>query len=207
MTAEPGGGAAKVDSRDGCGPERSPSRAPDEHARRIAELFDRYHSRLVKSLAARTRSWEEARDIASQAFTELLALERPASIGFFGAYLYKTARNLATNHLIRRSMRKRNDCLAGSEPARTSPSPEPLCLENERHVVLQRAIAGLPAHWRKALVLRVWDELSYPEIVGRFAASGLELNERTIRRYVASAFEHCRREILAAEDPRKEAGR
>ena len=47
--------------------------AREEHAQRIAELFDRHHSKLVKSLAARTRSWEEARDIASRRLETALA--------------------------------------------------------------------------------------------------------------------------------------
>ncbi|MGH8139514.1 MAG: RNA polymerase sigma factor [Steroidobacteraceae bacterium] len=207
MTAESEGSAAEAGTQDTGEPAPSPPVTGEEHAKRIAELFHQYHCKLVKSLVARTRSWEEARDIASQAFAELLALERPGSVGFYGAYLYRTARNLATNHLIRRSMRRRKDSVAGCDPAWTSPAPEPSCVEGERHAVLQRAIKGLPAHWRTALVLRVWDELSYEEIVDRFAASGVELNERTIRRYVASAFERCRREIQAAEGPLKENGR
>src|SRR3981189_1973379 len=62
------------------------------HADRMADLFDRYHKKLVKTLAARTRSWDEARDIAAQAFTDVLALERPGSVDFFASYLYRTAR-------------------------------------------------------------------------------------------------------------------
>jgi RNA polymerase sigma-70 factor (ECF subfamily) len=170
------------------------------HAEHIADLFNRYHAGLVRSLAARTRSWDDARDLASQAFTELLALERPASVGSFGAYLYGTARNLATNHLIRQAMRLRKDRLAGYESEQVSPSPEPMVAVLQRHALVQRALQRLPANWRMALILRVWDELPYREILARFADDGIEVTERTARRYVAAALEQCRREILAAED-------
>ena len=55
-----------------------------------------------------------------------------------------------------------------------------------------------------AFVLRVWDELTYDEIVRRFADIGVEITVRTAQRYVAAAFEECRRSILAAESsPRR----
>lgn len=171
----------------------------DPHAQRVAELFRRYHAGLVRSLVPRTQSWDEARDLASQAFTELLALKRPDSVGFFGAYLYRTARNLTTNHLIRRALRQRKDRLAAVTAEQVSPSPEPLVTEQQRQALVRHTLQRLPAHWRMALILRVWDGLSYQEILGRFADRGVAVTERTARRYVAAALEQCRRELLAKE--------
>lgn len=174
--------------------------ADEPHAQRVADLFRRYHAGLVRSLAARTQSWDEARDLAAQAFTELLALKRPESVGFFGAYLYRTARNLTTNHLIRRALRQRKDRLAGIASEQISPSPEPLVSEQQRHALVQDTLQRLPAHWRMALILRVWEGLSYQEILARFAHEGVALTERTARRYVAAALDQCRRELLGKED-------
>ena|SRR5438309_1356202 len=169
------------------------------HDSRVADLFTKYHDKLVKSLVARTRSWEEARDIASQAFLEVLS-QRPGAVSFLGPYLYRTARNLAINRLTHEAMRRGKEPILGYEP-RTYPSPEPLWAEQEQVTALQRSIEKLRPRLRMAFVLRVWDELTYDEIVSHFAAGGVDLNVRTVQRYVAEAFKRCREAMLEAEDP------
>src|SRR5690349_19958811 len=86
-----------------------------EYGDSIANRFTRYHAKLVKSLVARTRSWEEACYIASQAFLEVLA-QRPGTVSFLGPYLYRTARNRAMNRLTHEAMRKRKESIVGYEP-------------------------------------------------------------------------------------------
>jgi RNA polymerase sigma factor (sigma-70 family) len=176
--------------------------SPDCHTasdQPIAALFARYHGKLVKSLVARTRSWEEARDIASQAFVEVLS-QQPGTVNFLGSYLYRTARNLAINRLTHEAVRKCKEPIIGYEPE-LHPSPEPMWVQNEQWAVLRRTIGELSPRLRMALVLRIWDELSYDEIVARFAAAGVKLSTRTVQRYIAESFEHCRRAILMAENP------
>jgi hypothetical protein len=50
-------------------------------------------------------------------------------------------------------------------------------------------------------VLRIFHGLSYGEIIDRFAAEGVQLTERTARRHLTFAYQHIRREIVAAENP------
>lgn len=176
------------------------------HAERMALLFERYHGKLVKSLAPKTRSWDEARDIAAQAFAELLALDKPGTVSFLGAYLYRTARNLAANRFRNQAVRRKKEPIVGYEPIRASLSPEPEWTDLERLDILRRAIEHLTPRCRMALVLRVWHELSYDEIVARFAAAGVVLNVRTIERYVAQAIDQCRNELQAAEAPCSRGG-
>jgi RNA polymerase sigma factor (sigma-70 family) len=182
------------------------ARVSPAHAERMTELFNRYHTKLVKSLVAKTHSWEDAREIAAQAFAELLSLERPGAVNFFGAYLYRTARNLAEDRLRHRAMCDRKAPIAAYEPETASPSAEPLLVQKERFAILQRAVARLRPRCRMALILRVWDELPYDVIVARFAAHGVTLNERTVRRYVAEGMERCRTAILNAEAPQQKEG-
>jgi RNA polymerase sigma factor (sigma-70 family) len=172
--------------------------AHGRHEDRVAELFTKYYAKLVKSLVARTRSWDEARDIASQAFVEILS-QRPGTVNFMSAYLYRTAKNLAINRLTHETMRNQKRSLIGYEPE-TRFSPEHLRDDEEHAVVLRRAVASLSPRIRMAFVLRVWDELAYDEIVRRFADIGVVLTVRTAQRYVAAAFEECRRSILATEN-------
>lgn len=192
----PPGDAGNADARAAVTPS---------HAERMTELFNRYHAKLVKSLVAKTRSLEDAQEIAAQAFTELLSLERPGAVSFFGAYLYRTAHNLAEDRLRHRAMRDRKAPVAGYEPDEATPPAEPALVQAERYEILQRVISQLQPRHRMAMILRVWDEMPYEAIVAAFAARGVSLNERTIRRYVAEGMEQCRQAILAAEAPlRKE---
>ncbi len=178
--------------------EISSSDAPchERHEDRVAELFTKYYAKLVKSLVARTRSWDEARDIASQAFVEILS-QRPGTVNFLSAYLYRTAKNLAINRITHEVMRNQKRSVVGYEPETRFP-PEYSWADEEHAAVLHRTVASLPPRIRMAFVLRIWDELTYDEIVRRFADSGVNLTARTAQRYVAAAFEECRRSILAA---------
>jgi RNA polymerase sigma factor (sigma-70 family) len=165
----------------------------------INALFVEYHSKLVKCLVARTGSWEEARDIASQAFAEVLA-QRSGAVSFLGAYLYRTARNLALNWLTHRAMCKRKEPVLGYQPD-SHPSPELLEVEEERLALLKRAIATLPPRLQRVLVLRLWDDLSCDEIASEFQTIGVRLTARTVQRYLADGLERCRQAIAAAETP------
>jgi RNA polymerase sigma factor (sigma-70 family) len=178
---------------------RTPNHPLDsDHAVRVADLFLKYHGKLVKSLVARTHSLDEARDIASQAFVEVLA-QRSGTVSFLGAYLYRTAHNITLNRLIHDTMRKRKEPLLGYD-SRTPPSPEHLTAEQERGAALKRSIDELPPRLRMALVLRMWDDLSCEEIVSRFAKTGVVLSTRTVERYVADALDLCR-QAVSTDDP------
>jgi RNA polymerase sigma factor (sigma-70 family) len=176
----------------------------ESHAERVGQLFYRYHGKLVRFLAARTHSWEEARELAAQTFEQVLTHAAPRQIEFFRAYLYRTARNLATDQVKHRAMQRRKEPVMRFEGNSAGPSPEPERVEAERREVVQQAVERLAPRLKMALTLRIYDELSDAEIVSRFAAEGVQLTGRTVRRYLACAYEQIRLEILAAESPRPE---
>jgi RNA polymerase sigma factor (sigma-70 family) len=200
MTSDPGKLASPPRPKEAGSPDGA------DHAKRVAELFEQYHTKLVKSLVPKTRSWDEAQDIAAQAFTELLALDQPGKVSFLGAYLYRTARNLLNNRWKARAIRSRDEAIVGYEPIRSDASPEPEWFDLERLEVLRQAIDRLPSRCHTALVLRVWHDLTYEEIVARLAATGVSVTIRTVERDVAFAIDFCRRKLKAAESPRSQGG-
>jgi RNA polymerase sigma factor (sigma-70 family) len=123
------------------------------------------------------------------------------------AYAYKAARNIAIDRAKARAVRRRLDKVVVHELPATSPSPEPALLEEQRLLHLQWAIDRLPPRCRKAVELRIWDNLSYAEILAQFAAQGVIVNERTVRRWITYAFDFCRQEILVAEESSAGKGR
>ena len=73
-------------------------------AESVESLFREYNQSLVRFLAARLSSDAEAREVAREAYVRLLQLDQPKAIGFLRAFLFKTASNIATDHLRRRRL-------------------------------------------------------------------------------------------------------
>jgi RNA polymerase sigma factor (sigma-70 family) len=176
------------------------------HCQRIVELFRDEHVKLVNYLVARTRSWAEARDIAAEAFAQVLEMRDPETVSFLKAYVYRAARNLATDRAKLGAIRGRINQIVRHEFTSITPSPEPLFMHEQRLDVLQRAIDGLPPTRRMVLKWRMWEELPYAEIESRFAAEGLAVNERTLNRWYAEGLKELRQAIREAEEPQRERG-
>jgi RNA polymerase sigma factor (sigma-70 family) len=178
----------------------------ESHTKKIAELFRDEYPKLVHYMVARTGSWPEARDVAAQAFAQVLEMRAPDTISFLKAYVYRAARNLATDRARAGAIRTRINRIVRHEFASTSPSPEPLFMQQQRIMVLESAMEALRPTRRMVLKLRMWDELPYTEIESRFAADGVMVNERTLLRWYADALKELREAILAAEDLKKDDG-
>jgi RNA polymerase sigma-70 factor (ECF subfamily) len=181
-------------------PGPAPVRLDGGHAQRIADLFRQEHDKVVHYLVARCGSRAEARDIAAQAFKQMLEIDNPAAVTHLRAYVYKVARNIATDRAKIGAIRRRLNKVVAHELPRNSPSPEPLLCEQERLQTLRRVVDQLPPRCRAALILRIWEELPYAEILNRFATMGVIVNERTLRRWVEYALVHCRGKMLRAEE-------
>ena len=176
------------------------SSSSDAQTQRIAALFREEYPKLVHYMVARTGSWPEARDVAAQAFAQVLEMRAPDTVTFLKAYVYRVARNLATDRARAGAIRTRLNKIVKHEFATTTPSPEPLFAHEQRIKVLSDAIETLRPTRKMVLRLRVWDELPYTEIESRFAADGVSVNERTLLRWYADALKELRQAILAAEE-------
>jgi RNA polymerase sigma factor (sigma-70 family) len=157
------------------------------HTERVAQLFREEHPKLVHYLVSRTGSWAEARDIAAQAFAQVLEVREPDKVGFLKAYVYRAARNLAIDRAKLGLIRIRIRQGMKHDLATTSPSPEPELIEEERLQSLRRQVDKLRPKYRALLIWRMYEELSYAEIEMRFAAQGILVNERTLHRWYAEA--------------------
>src|SRR5581483_8783501 len=110
------------------------------HTQRIAELFREEYPKLVHYMVARTGSWPEARDVAAQAFAQVLEMRTPEAINFLKAYVYRAARNLATDRARAGAIRTRINKIVRHELPTTCPSPEPFFMHQQRIKVLSEAI-------------------------------------------------------------------
>jgi RNA polymerase sigma factor (sigma-70 family) len=202
MNLDPVALESDVTAEETAGPRAVPGRAA--HTQRIEELFRDEYPKLVHYMVSRTGSWPEARDVAAQAFAQVLESRAPDTISFLKAYVYRAARNLATDRARAGAIRTRINRIVKHEFASTTPSPEPLFMQQQRVKVLAAAIEKLRPTRKMILKLRMWDELPYAEIETRFAADGVVVNERTLLRWYAEALKELREAILAAEDVGKD---
>src|SRR5215472_7827351 len=189
---------------EAAGQRGAPGAGREAHTKRIAELFRDEYPKLVHYMVSRTGNWPEARDVAAQAFAQVLESRAPDTISFLKAYVYRAARNLATDRARAGAIRTRINRIVKHEFASTTPSPEPLFMQQQRVKVLAAAIEKLRPTRKMVLKLRMWDELPYTEIEARFAADGVVVNERTLLRWYADALKELRQAILAAEDADKD---
>jgi RNA polymerase sigma factor (sigma-70 family) len=176
--------------------EPEPGSAESEaHGRRVERLFREHNESLLRFLRARLHSPQEAREVAQEAYVQLLGLHSPGTIGFLQGYLFRTAANLATNRLRQRTRRRRIDELVFFDAPLVHRSPEPTWAARQELALIHRAIEELPATCRLAFLMVKFEDASVDDV-----SRELGLHPRRVRRFVARAIEHCQKALEEASD-------
>jgi len=120
-------------------------------------LFRAHHAEIVRYLAARLGSREEARDVAADVFVE--AWRRVPGLQWRGrpvrAWLYRVAANLAADEVKRRARR----------PLPTPPPVEQAQTDTaDDRLALAAALRTLPADHQLVVHLRLVEGLSFAEV-------------------------------------------
>lgn len=177
------------------GPGRGSPAARPDHSWALTEIYRDHNAALVRFIAVRTGSIEDAREIMQEAYARVLALDRPSTVSVLVGYLWRTAVNLATDRWRERSRRDR--FLRSARPLVNADesSAESTLESRERLSIVERAIANLPPKCLQAFVLHVLKGLTCPE-VGR----EMGISEQMARRYVARALEYLQFCLDVADD-------
>lgn len=178
------------------GEAASPADSPVD----IAELFREHNAALLRFAAAKLGSEQEARDVAQEAYVRLLQLDRPETISYLRAFLFKIASNLAMDRLRARRRMPPAATVIDEDLVAFDLSPERQCAGQEMVVILRQALLELPAKCRDIFVLHRMEGLSRAEIAVRMG-----LGERMVRLYMARALEHVRRRLDEASQDRDSA--
>lgn len=168
-----------------------PSRDDKQNRAGSAEqLVREFNQSLVRMLQARLGSYEDAREVAQEAYARLLNLGSEPAISFHRAYLFRIAQNLATDLLRRRAYVERpaDDALdlwpdAGTSPERSASAAQAVAR-------LPALLAELPHKCAESFRLVRVEELSFGE-----AATRLGLTERMVRIHVARALAYCQERL------------
>jgi RNA polymerase sigma factor (sigma-70 family) len=184
-------GRSLDDDPDGRSPE--PLSEPTRAAL-VAALFREHNESLIRFLAARMRSRQEAREVAQEAYVRVLNLDKPGAIGFMRAFLFRTAANIAIDRLRSQQRHQHLQELSLFDEAQETVTPERLAAERQQVEILQRLIGELPPKCRRAFLLNRVHGLDVDEIARQMGVA-----ERTVRHYILQGFLHCRGGLDAAE--------
>lgn len=172
-----------------------------------ADVFYRqHHGWLFGWLRKKLGCGHNAADLAQDTFLRVLIAPRtehgaaaPAHHGAVGqappplhalreprAYLTTVASRLLLNHYRRLSLERAYLDALALVPEAHSPSPEQRLLTLETLHEIDAMLDALPAKARTAFLLAQFEGLTYGDIADR-----LQVHVRTVKRYMAMAFEEC----------------
>lgn len=158
-----------------------------QRAELVDRLFRENNEALIRFLMARLRSYQDAREVAQEAYVRLLSLDEPGAISYLRAFLFKTAANLATDRQRREATHLRAIELPLFHEFADVRTPERVAAERQTVQRLERLIAAMPAKCREAFVRYQFEGLEFAVI-----AKHMGISERMVRKYVVRALLHCR---------------
>lgn len=126
-------------------------------------LMIRYGDSLTVFLYGYLRNWQDAEDLTVEAFARIMVKKPRIREGGFKAYLYKTARNLASRFHSRES-RIESFSLEGAEKELAGIfSPEERLQDKEKKRILHLCLERIDPELKEALWLVYFEDLSYAE--------------------------------------------
>jgi RNA polymerase sigma-70 factor (ECF subfamily) len=151
------------------------------------DLYRDHHSWLESWLRRRLDNRWDAADLSHDTFLRLHASEQPLSeLREPRAYLLTLGKRLLINFYQRRSLERAYLDALATLPEECAPSPEQRWMLLEALQALDALLDGLPKLVRRAFLWSQLEGLTYGQIAER-----LEVSDRTVKRYMAQAYEHC----------------
>lgn len=149
-------------------------------ARFVAAAYQRHRLDLDRYLTRRLRNRQDVRELAQEVWTRLLRISDPAEILEPLAYIYRTAANVISEFHMRQKRDQVSYDSAACEKAENQPQSDADELGDQvgRQRQFERAMSELPAVYRRVVLMKLRDGLSYQEI-GR----QLGLATRTVEQY------------------------
>jgi len=158
---------------------------PTEHS--LHALYRDHHGFLESWLRRRMGNAWDAADLSQDTFLRVLSSSQQiAQLREPRAYLLTVGKRLLSNFYNRRSLEQAYLDALAQLPEACVPSPEQRWLLLETLQALDELLDGLPAVVRRAFLLSQLEGLGYRDIADR-----LQVSERTIKRYMTQAYEHC----------------
>lgn len=158
----------------------------------IAAWIEENGPELLSFLSRRLNCRTAAADLAQETYLRLHLYAGEAAIENLGAFAFRVAANLATDHQRKLSTRSRFE-LELEEPELIAlvdsgeATPEDILAHRQRLARMQQALAELPLDCRTAFYLNRVQGCTHEEIARR-----LGISESMVGKHLARALRHCR---------------
>lgn len=167
----------------------------------VEALYRREAPALRAFVMRFVRSAGDAEDIVQDAFVRCWPALAADTIDSPHAFLFRTARNLALNHIRNQRFRTSDAARASIDDAFRRPvaTAEEQFIASEEEAGCQKLLDELPTRCRQAFVLRVVEELSYKEM-----SEHMNLSVSTIEKHIGKGKQICRSRLMDGrfrEDP------
>jgi RNA polymerase sigma factor (sigma-70 family) len=163
----------------------------------VEGLINSHSSTLVRFLALRMNSREDAEDIAQAAFIRLYTLDDPSKLSNAKAFLFQVAANMSIDQLRRKVLHQNYLEREGAKPSSDGSMPtnapvENISLEREMEAketlrFIYQALEGLPQNPRQAFILHRAKGLTYEDI-----AKQMGVSKSSVEKYILEALKHLR---------------
>lgn len=175
----------------------------NEH--KLLEVFVALRRKLARAVSKIVPS-PEIEDIVQETYVRVSQFERVASIRHPRSFLYRTARNLALDHIKRHESRT-SVSLSDMEEEQGDSEAWPASLDVHEQTAAKQefeifcaAVQELPLQCRRVFVLRKVYGYSQKEI-----ARALDIGESTVEKHIAYGIKRCSSFIAERTEPREVA--
>ncbi|MCB8877672.1 RNA polymerase sigma factor [Acidisoma silvae] len=155
--------------------------------RDLGRLFLAHQREILSYLMVRLRDREMAADLTQDTFLRYAEQAGRAVILHERSYLYRTAHNLAIDHM-RQVERRQTESVpheALAEIPGQTANPEEAFAARQRVDQLRRVIAELPRRTQEVFALNRLEDLTYPEVARR-----LGISESSVQKHLSRALQH-----------------
>jgi RNA polymerase sigma-70 factor (ECF subfamily) len=154
----------------------------------VGAVIRHHHASVVRFLRRRGASYEDARDLAQEAYVRMLRYEGTADLDSPPAMLFRIAGNVVADHLRSRAHRRRVryvDVHDDDLPC-DGPSAERTLSAEQNVTAVDRAMAALSPRCRAIFLLSRVEGLTYGEIAARVGVS-----IKAVEKHVSRALRVC----------------
>ncbi len=152
----------------------------------INQLYSDHHGWLCGWLYKKLGCPEQAADLSQDVFVRLMRKQAPLELHTPKAYLTTIAGRLVCDYFRRQSLEKSYLEVLSQLPEIEIPSPQEQLIVQEALLELDALFDSMRPAIRKAFLLSQLEGMTYAEI-----AIELNISLRTVKRYMAKAFEEC----------------
>ena len=155
----------------------------------IEHLFHAHRHELTRCLFRIVRCEQAAADLTQETYMRLVNLTQTTSVTYPRALLFRTATNLAIDHLRKGKFERHTGEVleVAMDVPSGAPSAERAVLDKQRLAIFLRAIDTLPPRCREAFLLHRVHDCSYRDIAAR-----LDISESAVEKLIMRALLHCR---------------